>query len=325
MKLLTISPSPHVQSDESTQRIMFDVIIALIPAFIVSILFFGMGALKVVITAALACVIFEALIQKYLLKTKVQIMDGSAILTGVLLAFNLPAGYPIWMTIIGALVAIGIAKMSFGGLGQNPFNPALVARVFLLISFPVATTLWPKPELMQLIPDGATGATVLGVLKEGVSAGVPVGQILGATNFTQLFVGKMGGSLGEISALALTIGGIYMLYRKVITWHIPVMFLLTVFVLTGIFWMVNPVTYAPPFFHLISGGVMLGAIFMATDMVTSPMSNSAQIVYGIGCGLITVLIRLFGAYPEGVSFAILIMNALVPLLDKFLKPKRYGR
>lgn len=325
MKLLTISPSPHIQSNESTQRIMLDVLIALVPAFIISILFFGLGALKVVLTAAIACVLFEALIQKFLLKTKIQVMDGSALLTGVLLAFNLPAGYPIWMTLVGSLVAVGIAKLSFGGLGQNPFNPALVGRVFLLISFPVATTLWPKPALLQLTTDGTTGATILGLLKEGVSAGVPVSQILGTTGLTDLFMGQMGGSLGEISTLALLLGGVYLLYRRVITWHIPLSFLLSVFVLSGIFWMVNPEMYAPPFFHLVTGGVMLGALFMATDMVTSPMSNSGQILFGIGCGILTILIRVFGVYPEGVSFAILIMNAVVPLIDKFLKPKRYGR
>lgn len=325
MKKLTVSPSPHIQGPEATERIMLDVLLALIPAFIVSILFFGLGALKVTLVAAISCVLFEFLIQKYLLKTKVSIRDNSALLTGVLLAFNLPAGYPAWMTIIGCLVAIGVAKMSFGGLGQNLFNPALVARVFLLISFPVATTMWEAPSFLASGIDATTGATILGVLKESVGRGIPVSQILGSYNLENFFLGKMGGSLGEVSALALLLGGAYLLYRKVITWHIPVSFLGTFLILTAIFWYINPERFAPPHLHLVSGGILLGAIFMATDMVTSPMSTKGQIVFGLGCGLLTVLIRLFGAYPEGVSFAILIMNATVPLIDKFFKPTRFGR
>ncbi len=325
MKKLTVSLSPHIQGEENTQRIMLDVILALVPAFLVSLLFFGFAALKVTLVAALSCVLFEYLIQKYLLKTQVSIADNSALLTGILLAFNLPAGYPIWMTILGSLVAIGVAKMSFGGLGQNPFNPALIGRVFLLISFPVATTQWQIPAFLNSGIDATTGATILGVLKESVSRGIPVSHVLQNYNLQDLFLGKMGGSLGEISALALLLGGAYLLYRKVITWHIPVSFLGTFLLLTTIFWTLNPDKFAPPHLHLITGGILLGAIFMATDMVTSPMTFKGQIIFGFGCGLLTVLIRLFGSYPEGVSFAILIMNALVPLIDKFVKPTRFGR
>lgn len=325
MKNLTISPSPHIQGSETTPRIMLDVLIALVPAFIVSLLFFGLGTLKVTLVAAASCVLFEYLIQKYLLKSKISIGDNSALLTGVLLAFNLPAGYPAWMTIVGCLVAIGVAKLSFGGLGQNPFNPALIGRVFLLISFPVATTSWEAPKFLTSGIDATTGATILGVLKESVGRGIPVSQILNNYSLQDLFLGKMGGSLGEISALALILGGIYLLYRKVISWHTPGSFLGTFLILTTIFWYLNPERFAPPHLHLVTGGILLGAIFMATDMVTSPMTHRGQILFGIGCGLLTVLIRLFGAYPEGVSFAILIMNALVPLIDKFFKPNRFGR
>ena len=325
MKKLTISPSPHIQGDESTSRIMLDVIIALIPAFIISLLFFGLGALKVTLVAALSCLLFEYLIQKYILKMPLSITDNSALLTGILLAFNLPSGYPVWMTILGSLIAIGVAKMSFGGLGQNPFNPALVGRVFLLISFPVATTQWEVPNFLNSGIDATTGATILGVLKESVSRGIPVSQILHNYNLNDLFLGEMGGSLGEISALGLIIGGAYLLYRKVITWHIPFSFIGTFLALTSVFWLINPDKFAPPHLHLVTGGVLLGAIFMATDMVTSPMSFKGQLLFGFGCGLLTVLIRLFGSYPEGVSFAILIMNALVPLIDKLIKPTRFGR
>ena len=325
-KLLTVSPSPHVNGDFSTQRIMLDVAIALMPALLVSILYFGVGALKVVFVAVVACVLFEYLIQKYLLKVPVTITDGSALVSGLLLAFNVPSSIPTWMLILGALVTIGIAKMSFGGLGKNPFNPALVGRVFLLISFPVDMTNWPKPRLLDFsFADAVSGATALGKLKEGVMMGETVDKLMiDIPSYLDLFVGNVNGSLGEMSAAALLLGAVYLLARRVISFQIPMSFILSVILLTGIFWFYDPSRYADPLFHILSGGLMLGAWFMATDMVTSPMSKKGMIIFGIGCGLLTVLIRLFGAYPEGVSFAILIMNAVVPLINRSCTPKRFG-
>jgi len=325
-KLLTVSPSPHVYEDTTVKRLMFDVIIALLPALAFSIYFFGMGAIYVTLTAVVSCVAFEWLIQKYLLKQEPSVSDGSAILTGLLLAFNVPTNLPVWIIIIGSLVAIGIGKMSFGGLGNNPFNPALVGRVFLLISFPVQMTSWPVPNGFNTgYTDAVTGATPLGVMKEGIDKGDAVSDIMSQVpSHMEMFYGHMGGSMGEIAALALLIGFAYLLIRKVITWHIPVSIIATITVFTGILWLVNPESIADPLFHLLTGGVLLGAIYMATDYVTSPMSVKGMWVYGIGIGVITVLIRVFGAYPEGVSFAILIMNAFVPLINIYLKPKRFG-
>jgi electron transport complex protein RnfD len=230
------------------------------------------------------------------------------------------------MIIIGALVAIGMAKMSFGGLGKNIFNPALVARVFLLISFPVAMTSWPKPSpITGGLVDTVTGPTPLGIVKEGLKAGKTMAELQKELpSYLQELMGQMGGSLGEVSAIALLIGGFYMLYKKIITWHIPVSMLGTVAVVSGILWGLHPDQYADPLFHLLTGGMLLGALFMATDMVTSPMTRGGQIVFGIGVGLLTILIRIWGAYPEGVSFAILLMNAVVPLINRGFKPKRFG-
>lgn len=326
MNMFTVSGSPHVKSDESTKKIMTGVVIAMIPAMLVSIYFFGFQAIRVLVLAVAASIFFEWLIQKYLIKGPVTIMDGSALVTGILLAFNVPSNLPSWMIIIGALVAIGMAKMSFGGLGKNIFNPALVARVFLLISFPVQMTSWPKPSpITDGLTDVITGPTPLGIVKEGLGAGKTMSELKPEIP-TQMqdFMGQMGGSMGEVSAIALILGGIYMLWKKIITWHIPVSMLLTVTIFSGIFWGIDPEHYADPTFHLLTGGMLLGAIFMATDMVSSPMSNTGQLVYGFGIGLLTILIRLWGAYPEGVSFAILLMNAVVPLINKGFKPKRFG-
>ncbi|WP_456377557.1 RnfABCDGE type electron transport complex subunit D [Lutibacter sp.] len=323
---IIISASPHVHSSRTSKKVMYDVVIALIPAFLVSVYVFGIGALIVTAIAVISCLLFEYLIQKYLLKTEVKIGDGSALVTGILLAFNLPSGLPIWMIIVGSLVAIGVAKMSFGGLGFNIFNPALVGRVFLLVSFPVQMTSWPTAiENNTSIADAVTGATPLGIIKDGLSFGdtmTTIGAKLPST--IDLLLGLTGGSLGEMSAIALLIGGIYLLVRKVITWHIPVTMLVTMAAITGIFWLVNPESYASPLIHILSGGALLGAFFMATDLVTSPMTKKGMIVFAIGIAVITVVIRLFGAYPEGVSFAILIMNAFVPLLNTYFKPKRFG-
>ncbi len=326
MNMLTVSPSPHVHSGDSVKKNMYGVIIALLPAFAASLYYFGLGAVIVSLTAVLSCVFFEWAIQKFLLKKESSILDGSAALTGLLLAFNMPSNLPVWIIIIGSLVAIGIGKMSFGGLGNNPLNPALVGRVFLLISFPVQMTLWPKPVVSQMhYLDAETGATPLSLMKEGLANGETVSALMNKIpSLNELFFGAMGGSVGEVAAIALLIGLVYMLLKKIITWHIPVAVLGTIAVFTGILHLISPEQYAGPLFHLLTGGVMLGAIFMATDYVSSPMANKGMIIYGIGIGLITVIIRVFGAYPEGVSFAILIMNGFVPLIDKYVKPKRFG-
>ncbi len=317
MNKLIVSPSPHVHSGDSVKKNMLNVIYALIPAYLVSLFYFGLGALIVSLTAIVACVLFEYLIQRFLLKQKPTIGDCSAILTGLLLGFNLPSNLPVWMVVIGALVAIGIGKMSFGGLGQNPFNPALVGRVFLLISFPAAMTTWPRPITwnMQYL-DAETAATPLSLIKEKGAEAMP--------RLLDMFIGNMGGSLGEVSAIALLIGGLYLIYTRTITWHIPVSILATVFVFTGIIWLVDPEMSMNPLMHLLTGGLMLGSIFMATDYVTSPMTPLGQIIYGIGIGIITVVIRVWGSYPEGMSFAILIMNAVTPLLNTYIRPKRFG-
>lgn len=323
MDKLIISPAPHIHSGETVTGKMTAVIIALVPAFLASLYFFGLGALIVTLTAVVASMLFEFLIQKYLLKGETTLWDGSAALTGMLLALNLPANLPIWMIVVGALVAIGAGKLSFGGLGNNPFNPALVGRVFLLISFPVEMTTWPvvKPFTTSYL-DAETAATPLSALKEAVKTG-SMDQIQ-LPSLTDMFLGNMGGSLGEISALALIIGVAYLLLRKVISWHIPVSILATVFVFAGIMHTVNPAMYASPFVHLMTGGLLLGAFFMATDYVTSPMNPKGMLVFGVGIGILTVVIRNFGAYPEGVSFAILIMNAFTPLINFYIKPKRFG-
>jgi electron transport complex protein RnfD len=323
---IIISASPHVHSDRTSKKLMYDVVIALIPAFLVSLYVFGIGALIVTAVAIISCLLFEYLIQKYLLKTEITIGDGSALITGILLAFNLPSGLPIWMIIVGSLVAIGVAKMSFGGLGFNIFNPALVGRVFLLVSFPVQMTMWPTAvENNTSMADAVTGATPLGMIKEGLMFGDTMTSISASLpSNLELFLGLTGGSIGEMSALSLLLGGIYLIVRKVIKWYIPVTMLVTIAVMTGMFWLVDPESYASPLIHILSGGALLGAFFMATDLVTSPMTKKGMIIFAIGIAVITVVIRLFGAYPEGVSFAILIMNAFVPLINTYFKPRRFG-
>jgi electron transport complex protein RnfD len=326
MNKFTISGSPHVHGDASTKKIMYGVVIAMVPAMLVGIYYFGVDAVRVLLLAVVASLFFEWVIQKYLIKGPITITDGSALVTGILLALNVPSNLPGWMVVIGALIAIGMAKMSFGGLGKNVFNPALVARVFLLVSFPVQMTSWPKPTpITDGLVDVITGPTPLGIVKEGLGNGQTMSQLMTEIpSYTQDMVGNIGGSLGEVSAIALILGGVYMLWKKIITWHIPVSILLTVAVFSGIFWGLDPEHYADPVFHMLTGGLMLGAIFMATDMVSSPMTKGGQLVFGFGVGLLTILIRLWGAYPEGVSFAILIMNAVVPLINRGFKPKRFG-
>jgi len=326
MNLLTISGSPHIQDDQSVKKIMYNVILAMIPALLVSFYYFGYGAVKVTLISVASCLLFEYLIQRFLIKGKTSINDGSAMITGVLLAFNVPSNLPVWIIIIGAFVSIGIAKMSFGGLGKNPFNPALVGRVFLLISFPVQMTSWPKPiESARQLTDAVTGPTPLAVVKEGINNGEAVSDLMTKIpSYVDMLLGNSGGSLGEVSAIALIIGGIYLLFKKIITWHTPVSFIGSVVIFSGILWLVNPEQFVNPLFHLVTGGLMLGVFFMATDMVTSPMSAKGMLIFGAGIGILTILIRVFGAYPEGVSFAILIMNAFVPLINKAFKPKRFG-
>jgi len=305
---------------------MYDVLYALIPAFLVSIYVFGISALILTSVAVVSCILFEYLIQKFLLKTEITITDGSALITGILLAFNLPSGLPIWMIIVGSLIAIGVAKLSFGGLGYNIFNPALVGRVFLLICFPVQMTSWPLPvdDHLSLV-DATTGETTLGIIKEGLMYGETMTTLSEKLpTVMELLLGITSGSVGEMSALALLIGGVFLLARKVITWHIPITVLLTMAVMTGIFWLMNPEQYANPLIHVLSGGAILGAFYMATDLVTSPMTKKGMIIFAIGIGVITVVIRLYGAYPEGISFAILIMNAFVPLINTYFKPRRFG-
>ena len=323
---IIISASPHVHSDRSTKNLMYDVLYALIPAFLISLYVFGFSALILTSVAVTSCILFEYIIQKYLLKTEITVSDGSALITGILLAFNLPANLPLWMVILGSLIAIGVAKLSFGGLGYNIFNPALVGRVFLLISFPVQMTSWPTPVENNLtLVDAVTGETTLGIIKEGLMYGDTMSSITEKLPSTmELLLGITSGSAGEMSALALLLGGVFLLARKVISWHIPITILATMAILTGIFWILNPEQYANPLIHILSGGAILGAFYMATDLVTSPMTKKGMIVFAIGIGIITVVIRLFGAYPEGISFAILIMNAFVPLINKYFKPRRFG-
>lgn len=321
MNNFTISGSPHVHSTENTQKIMYRVILALVPALLVALYYFGWYALRLTLVTVITCMLTEWLIQTFLLKGSMTINDGSAALTGLLLAFNVPANLPLWMAVVGSVVAIGVGKMAFGGLGKNPFNPALVGRVFMLVSFPTAMTTWPQVQPIfekGFFADAITGPTPLGILKESGASSLDQMQ------FVDMVLGNRGGAFGEVCAIALLIGAIYLIARKVIDIWTPLTILLTVFVFTGIFWLINPEMYIAPWYHLVYGGLILGAFFMATDMVTTPMTTSGRILFGLGVGLITVVIRLWGAYPEGVSFAILIMNAFTPLINKLCKPTVFG-
>ncbi len=343
MNKLIVSPSPHLHTKTSTKSLMRDVVIALLPAVVVSVLFYGWSELLVLGVSVASCVLLEYLITKFLLKKPCTVGDWSAVITGILLALNLPATTPWWVVFIGAVVAIGVAKMTFGGLGQNLFNPAIVGRVFLLISFPTYMTDWTRPagfigggydavsEFAKKAADSVSGAsgasaapavdafsgaTPLGLVKSGISEGM---------DYLDVLFMNIGGSAGEISALALIAGFIYLLARRVIRPYITLSILATVAIFSGIFWAIDPGTYTGPLFNLLTGGILLGSIFMATDYVTSPMSNVGGIIFGVGIGVITMLIRYWGAYPEGVSFAILIMNSVVPLINKWCHSKKYGR
>ncbi len=317
---LIVSPAPHVQTAQSTARIMRDVVIALLPALVVSTVVFGADVLRVTAISVVACVAFEYLIQKFMFRGPLTISNWSAVVTGVLLSFNLPASIPWWIVVIGAFVAIAVAKMTFGGLGKNPFNPALVGRVFLLIAYPVQMTTWPMPVRSEAL-DALSGATPLAAVKHGIVG--PDG--LGVQH---LLLGNMPGSLGEVATLALLVGFVYLLWRRVITWHIPVTILVTMAVFAFVAALCEgesgAVLWQLPLFHILAGGAMLGAIFMATDYSTSPMTVKGGVIFAVGIGVITMCIRLWGAYPEGMSFAILLMNACVPLINKYVKPKRFG-
>ncbi len=327
MGKLIVSLSPHAHGTDSVEKNMYGVIIALLPALLASFWFFGLVSVVVCLASVLACIFFEWAITKYIMKREPSLTDGSAIVTGLLLGMNLPSNFPIWMIIIGALVAIGIGKMTFGGLGCNPFNPALVGRCFLLVSFPAAMTSWPIEGQWTSYVDAETGATPLSLMKTAIKTGdssildqLPSSfeMLLGNTSN-----GLGAGTIGEICALALIIGLCYMLWKKIITWHIPVSIICTVFVFSGLLHLASPV-YANPVQVVLSGGLLLGAIFMATDYVTSPMTAKGQLIYGVSIGLLTVVIRNWGSYPEGMSFAILIMNAFTPLINTYIKPKRFG-
>lgn len=311
---LIVSPSPHIHSGDSIQKNMYGVLIALIPAFLVALYVFRLDALIITTLAVLFCVGFEYLIVKFMMKKEPSLFDGSAVITGVLLAFNVPSNLPIWILALGCLFAIGVVKLSFGGLGNNIFNPAIAGRIFLLISFPAQMTVWPVPQMTGAM-DGISSATILGNLKQNP-------ELL--PSLQTMFFGFEAGSIGEMSTLALLLGLGWLLWKKIISWHIPISILATVAIFTGILYLINPIALYNPLIHLFSGGLMLGAIFMATDYVTSPMTKKGMLIYGVGVGFITVAIRLWGAYPEGVSFAILLLNALTPLINNYTTPKRFG-
>ena len=324
MSKLTVSLSPHFQNPTTTKVLMNDVLIALAPVTLVSLLFYGWNFLMLLMVCVATCIVCEFAIEKYLMGREIPSMSATC-LTGVLLALNLPPAAPWWVAFLGAIAAIAIAKMCFGGLGQNIFNPAIFGRVFLLVSFPAIMTTWAAPH-GWLGVDAFSGATPLAAINEGLHQGLSANQIIadnGLTGWHMLFA-RAGGSAGEISALALIVGFIYLLVRKVIRPHIPLAILGTVVVLTTIFSLANPAQFTGPLFNLLTGGLLLGSIFMATDYVTSPMAPLGMIIYGVLIGLLTVLIRYFGAYPEGVSFAILLGNMATPLINKYCKPRRFA-
>ena len=324
MKNLIVAPAPHAHSGDSVRRNMLLVILALLPAYVVSVIEFGWGALITAAISVCACVLTEWLISRFVLKEQRQtIGDLSAVLTGLLLAMNLPSSIDWWIVLIGAIVAIGVGKMTFGGLGQNPFNPALIGRVFLLISFPAQMTTWPVAKgFATSYVDAETAATPLYYLKHIGKTG-DLSVIDQLPELKDAFLGMMGGSLGEVCALALILGGLFLICMRVITWHIPGSIIATVALFS---WIATPAGMEPHSFiayELLTGGIMLGAFFMATDYVTSPMTAWGKIIFGVGIGILVMVIRTWGAYPEGMSFAILIMNACVPLLNK-LRPQRFG-
>ncbi len=326
MSKLIVSPSPHLHSKDSTRSLMLDVVIALLPAVIASIVFYGWRQWMLTGVSVASCLLLEYAITRYLLKKPSTIGDLAAVVTGLLLSMNVPYTSPWWIMVIGAVFAIAVAKMSFGGLGQNIFNPAIAARVFLLVSYPSYMTAWKQPQGLFGV-DAISGPTLLGVIKEGLLQGSTVQEIMssGGYSYSQMLFANIGGSAGEVCALALLAGFIYLLCRKVIKPWITLSIFATVALVSLIFWGIDPSRYTDPLLNLLTGGLILGACFMATDYVTSPMSAWGGVVFGIGIGFITMMIRYFGSYPEGLSFAILLMNSTVPLLDRWFKQKKFGR
>lgn len=323
---LKVSFPPHIHSGNSVQRNMYGVLIALVPVLLAAFWTYGLGAVVVTLTSVVSCLFFEWAIVRFILKRSHPTLgDGSALITGVLLAMNLPSNLPVWIVVLGALFAIGVAKMSFGGLGCNIVNPALAGRVFLLISFPVQMTSWPVPGQWMSYTDAVTGATPLALMKQAAKGGDFQGMWSQVPRLGDFLWGASGGSLGEISAAAILLGFAFMLWRKIITWHIPVSIFLSIAVFGGLFHLVSPTSYASPWMHLMAGGVLVGAVFMATDYVTSPMSVKGMWIYGVMIGFLTIVIRNFGSYPEGISFAILIMNVFTPLINTYCKPRKFGR
>lgn len=317
-----VSSSPHMHSGESIARIMWLVTASLAPALVLAVVYFGWHAVNVIAVTVISCIVFEALFQ-WMRRAPIRVSDGSAVVTGVLLALNMPPSSPWWLCVIGAFIAIGIAKELYGGLGYNPFNPALVARVALLIAFPVQMTTWSPTLWMPA--DAVTGATPLGAVKEHLLKDGTTGMEFTWDYFWSLMIGNVKGSLGETSVIALLLGGLFLIWRGYINWRVPVGYIGTVFAFTGVAFLFNPVGSASPVFHVVSGGLVLGAFFMATDMVTSPVTPKGMWIFAVGCGVLTSVIRLWGGYPEGVSFAILIMNATVPLLDRYFRPAVFGQ
>ncbi len=324
MNKLLVSPSPHIHSKDSTRSLMLDVVIALVPAVVCSVVFYGWQELLVLGVSVASCVLLEWAITKYMLKKPSTIGDLSAVITGILLALNVPYTTPWWVIVIGSVVAIGVAKMTFGGIGQNIWNPALVGRVFLLVSFPTYMTTWSKPAGLFGV-DAVSGPTPLGAISEGLMQGSTVQELTSAYNYKDLLFANLGGSAGEVCALALLAGFVYLCCRRVIKPWITLSIFATVALTSLIFWGINPARFTDPLFNLLTGGLILGACFMATDYVTSPMSLWGGVVFGVGIGFLTMMIRYFGSYPEGVSFAILIMNSVVPLLNMWFKQKKFGR
>ena len=322
-----VSTNPHAHSGSSVRGIMLDVIIALAPAMLAAFYFFGWQAVRLIVDCVLGCVITEAVCRKAMGRD-LGIGDLSAVVTGILLAFNLPPSLSTGKALVGCIFAIAIAKQVFGGIGYNPFNPALIGRIALLISFPVAMTRWPSPlnparwSSMNWV-DAATTATPLNAAKLTVYAGKGAIQWDNTTIFNYL-IGNINGSIGEVSALALLLGGAYLLYRRCISWHIPAAYIGTVAIFAAILRIVSPETNVPVLYHVLGGGLMLGAIFMATDMVTSPLTKKGMLIFGAGCGIITMVIRRWGGYPEGVSFAIVLMNAVTPLINRATRPRVFG-
>ena len=324
MSKLIVSPSPHIHSKDSTKSLMLDVVIALIPAVICSVVFYGWQELLVLGVSVASCVLLEWAITKYLLKKPSTVGDFSAVITGILLALNVPYTTPWWVLVIGSVVAVGVAKMTFGGIGQNIWNPALVGRVFLLVSFPTYMTTWSQPQGLFGL-DAVSGPTPLGTIQEGLMQGSTVQELTASYNYSDLLFANLGGSAGEVCALALLAGFVYLCVRKVIKPWITLSIFATVAVTSLIFWGIDPARFTDPIFNLLTGGLILGACFMATDYVTSPMSLWGGVVFGVGIGFLTMMIRYFGSYPEGVSFAILIMNSVVPLLNMWFHQKKFGR